>query len=140
MSDFALDSSVALAWCFAGERDVTSQSLLARLLLDGETAEVPALWPIEIANVLAVAERKKRISAAELAEAVALFGALPIHVDEEMARRAMSEILAIARREALTSYDAAYLELAMRLRLPLATRDNALKTAARRVGVRLIDC
>jgi len=140
LSDFALDASAALAWCFANERDGASEALLARMLLDGETAEVPALWPLEIANVLALAERQKRIAPADVAEAVTLFASLPVAVDDEMPRRAMNDILALARRERLSSYDAAYLELAMRRRLPLATRDDELKRAARRAGVRLIAC
>ena len=140
MSDFALDASAALAWCFADEADTASQALLARLLLDRATAEVPAVWPLEIANVLAVAERQKRLTAADLAEAVALYDALEIHVDEDTSRRALGDILALARRERLSSYDAAYLELAMRRRLPLATRDTDLRRAARRAGVELIDC
>lgn len=140
MSDFALDASAALAWCFDGEADAASQKLLERLL-DGAVAEVPALWFLEIANVLAAAERRRAFSAADLAEAVTLYASLPVHVDDaDIARRGFGDILALARGQQLTSYDAAYLDLAMRTGLPLATRDNALKAAARRVGVRLIAC
>jgi predicted nucleic acid-binding protein len=139
MGDLVLDASAALPWCFADETTPASYALLERLA-GGETAEVPAIWALEIANVLAAAERRKKLTAADVAEAVALYAPLSIHVDDETARRAMSEVLILARGERLSSYDAAYLELAMRLRLPLATRDNALKTGARRIGVRLIAC
>lgn len=139
MSELVLDASAALPWCFADEATPASNALLERLA-GGETAEVPAIWALEIANVLAAAERRKKLTAADVAEAVALYAPLSIHVDDETSRRAMSEVLILARGERLSSYDAAYLELAMRLRLPLATRDNALKIAARRIGVRLIAC
>lgn len=137
MSAFVLDASAALAWCFADEVDAASEALLERLA-GGDTAEVPAIWALEIANVLAAAERRRKLTAADVAEAVALYEPLAIHVDEDTFRRSFNEILGLARRERLSSYDAAYLELAMRLGLPLATRDTDLRAAARRTGVALI--
>lgn len=139
MSDFVLDASAALAWCFADEADAASEALLERLA-GGDTAEVPAIWALEIANVLAAAERRHKLTAADVAEAVALYEPLAIHVDEDTSRRSLNEILGLARRTQLSSYDAAYLELAMRLGLPLATRDADLRAAARRAGVALIAC
>ena len=140
MSDFALDASAALAWCFAAEADTKSEALLERML-DGAVAEVPAVWFLEIANVLAVAERRRALSAADVAEAVTLYASLPVHVDDaDISGRGFGDILALAHAQRLSSYDAAYLDVAMRAGLPLATRDNALKAAARRVGVRLIAC
>lgn len=139
MSAFVLDASAALAWCFADEADAASEALLERLA-GGDTAEVPAIWALEIANVLAAAERRRKLTAADVAEAVALYEPLPIHMDEDMSRRSFNEILGLARRERLSSYDAAYLDLAMRLGLPLATRDADLRAAARRSGVPLIAC
>lgn len=139
MSDFVLDASVALAWCFADQASPGSDALLERLGR-GEVAEVPAIWPLELANVLAAAERRRRLSAADIAEAVALFAALDIRIEEDTSRRALNEILGLARREKLSSYDAAYLDLAMRLGLPLATRDAELAAASRRAGVAVFAC
>jgi predicted nucleic acid-binding protein len=100
---------------------------------------VPAIWPIELANVLANAERRGRIAASDIAEFLALIAPLDIQVDAETAARGLREILAVARHEALSAYDAAYLELAMRLGLPLATRDARLADAARHVGVEVAE-
>ena len=133
MSAFVLDCSVAVAWLFDDEATPESDALLDRLKDDG--AFVPALWRLELGNVLARAERRKRISAAQIVAFLALLDRLPIATDPETESRAFREILALARAERLSTYDAAYLELAMRRGLLLATRDSALVHAARRVGV-----
>ena len=133
MSAFVLDCSVAVAWLFDDEATPESDALLDRLKDDG--AFVPALWRLELGNVLARAERRKRISAAQIVAFLALLDRLPIATDPETESRAFREILALARAEHLSTYDAAYLELAMRRGLLLATRDSALVHAARRVGV-----
>ena len=103
--------------------------------LRGETAAVPNLWHVEIANVLALAERRRRITASEIAQFIALLEELEIDVDEETWTRAFSRVLDLAREERLTAYDAAYLELAMRLGIPLASKDGDLCDAAERLGV-----
>ncbi len=103
-----------------------------------ESAVVPGHWALELANILANAERKRRIIAADIAEFVALVNRLDIRVDGATAERGLKEILTLARGESLTSYDAAYLDLAMREGLPLATRDRALARVARGVGVAVI--
>lgn len=136
---FVFDASVALAWCFHDEATAASAALLDRLALD-EIAEVPAIWALEVANILVMAEKRKRLDAAAVAEFVALLETLDIRADDAPAARAFGEILALARREGLSSYDAAYLDLAMRRGLPLATRDAALAKAARRAGVAAIVC
>jgi len=137
VSDLVLDASVALTWCFGDQLTAAGRELLDRV--GAESVTVPAIWPIEIANVLAVAERRGRLAPADISEYVAMLGGLDISVDGETANRGLSDILNLARRERLSSYDATYLELAMRMGLPLATRDAALAAAARRCGVAVID-
>jgi len=131
-----IGASVALAWCFRDEATPRSFAMLDRV--SRESAVVPGHWALELANILANAERKRRIIAADIAEFVALVNRLDIRVDGATAERGLKEILTLARGESLTSYDAAYLDLAMREGLPLATRDRALARVARGVGVAVI--
>ena len=133
MSAFVLDCSITVAWLFDDEATPETDALLDRLK-DG-SALVPGLWHLEIANVLARAERHKRISAAQVAARVNLLGRLPIVTDPETQSRAFGEILALAGTQRLSTYDAAYLELAMRRGMALATLDKALVQAARHVDV-----
>ncbi|HYN37909.1 MAG TPA: type II toxin-antitoxin system VapC family toxin [Rhodospirillales bacterium] len=128
-----LDASMALAWCFADEARDTDVRLLDRLR--GETIDVPALWRLEIANVLALAERRGRITAVDIATFLDLLSALEVNIDVQTSDRAFTEIFGLARSHALTAYDAAYLELAMRLGGALASKDQALCKAAERLGV-----
>jgi predicted nucleic acid-binding protein len=133
---FVLDASVTMAWCFEDESTSTTRAVLSRLSV--EEASVPAIWRIEVANVLAIAERRRRITLADSAAFIAKVENLAIHVDEETSSRAFSRILDLAREERLTAYDAAYLELAMRLGVPLASKDRDLCEAAERVAVTLL--
>ena len=133
MSEFVLDCSIAVAWLFDDEATPETDALLDRLKED--SAHVPGLWHLEIGNVLARAERRKRASGAQIAAHLELLGRLPIVTDTETQPRAFREILALARAQRLTTYDAAYLELAMRRGITLATRDKALVQAACRLGV-----
>ena len=133
MSAFVLDCSIAVAWLFDDEVTPETDALLDRLKDD--SALVPGLWRLEIGNVLARAERHKRVSGAQVAAHLDLLDRLPIVTDTETERRAFREILTLARSERLTTYDAAYLELAMRRSSALATRDNALIQAARHLDV-----
>lgn len=133
MSRFVLDCSVTMAWCFEDETNKYTEAVLDRLS-DGEGL-VPALWSLEMANVLLVGERRKRLNKAQSLRFAMLINDLPIYVDERTAERALGEILSLAREHSLSSYDAAYLELAIREGLPLATQDAALKKAARKCGV-----
>jgi len=110
--------------------------LLERLA--AEAASVPAIWHLEIANVLALSERRQRITPADSAEFIALLETLEIVIDEETASRAFGRVLDLAREERLTAYDAAYLELAMRLGVPLASKDGDLCDAAERLGVSVL--
>lgn len=135
MSDtFVLDCSVAMAWFFAGEATPATDILLDQLNERGQ-AVVAQHWPLEVGNTLLVGERHKRCSAADASHFLGILGALAIETDQETGANAMSITLALARGHGLTLYDAAYLELAMRRKLPLATLDQELRKAARRAGV-----
>lgn len=136
MTGLVLDASVALTWCFKNEATAGADSALERLAT--ETAAVPAIWHLEIANVLAMSERRRRITPASSTEFIALLETLAIDVDEETPSRALGRVLDLARAAQLTAYDAAYLELAMRLGLPLASKDNDLCDAAERLGVSVL--
>jgi predicted nucleic acid-binding protein len=113
-----------MCWCFEEEATTATDRLLDRLLDD--SAAVPALWHLEVANALALAERRGRITVADSAEFIELLDRLAIELDEETMPRAFGQILDLARSQRLTVYDAAYLELSMRLGVPLATKDAAL--------------
>ncbi|SRR5579883_1327951 len=133
---FVLDASIALAWCFTDEATPKTKALLNQL--EKETAFVPELWALEVGNILIAAERRKRISYAKITEFLSLLEQLDIQIDNETAARGFREIAPLAHAEKLTTYDAAYLELAMRLGLPLATKDLQLQKAATRLGVKLL--
>ena len=130
-----LDSSIAIAWCFPDERDDYSQSVLDALVT--EPAFVPSLWHLEVANTLLVGERRKRSTQANTVAWLGFLAGLPITVDEETRGHAFGDITNLGRSQDLSAYDAAYLELAMRRGLPLATLDEKLKSAALAVGVPL---
>lgn len=131
MSRFALDCSMTMAWCFEDEATPYSESVL-EALADGE-AIVPPIWSLEVANVLVVGERKKRLLPAQSLRFVELLQNLPITLDTEA--RPLGEILGLAREQGLSSYDASYLDLAVRTGLPLASLDGGLLEAADRFGV-----
>jgi predicted nucleic acid-binding protein len=125
-----------MAWLFNDEATPKTAVLLNRLAT--QTALVPAWWFIEITNVLAMAERKGRIKPTESDAFIADLSKLGIERDDEAPDRAFTHLLALCRRHRLTSYDAIYLDLAVRRNLPLATLDDALRKAAHKVGVRLL--
>src|SRR5690348_14306127 len=129
---FVLDCSVALAWCFHDEQDPYADAIAARF--PAADIVVPSLWHLEIANVFVVAERRGRSTQADTLTWTGFLSALPIAVDSETVARAWADTLSLARAHDLTAYDAAYLELTLRLGLPLATLDAQLKAAAQAVG------
>jgi predicted nucleic acid-binding protein len=132
-----LDASVAMSWCFPDEQDPFAREVLRTL---GEAdAVVPAIWHLEIANALVVAERRGRVKSADTSRFLNLVQGLGVEVDAQTTVRAFGETLALTRRHGLSAYDAAYLELSMREGLPLATSDEALRQTARKLGVDLID-
>ncbi len=128
-----VDSSVALSWCFADEASAESDRQLDYVRDYG--ALVPGLWFLEVANVLLQAEKRGRISGTDIALRLELISSLPIMVDQNGVGLAWGPVLEMARAEGLTSYDAAYLELAVRRGLALFSRDKALLAAAQRRGV-----
>ncbi|MEE9282197.1 MAG: type II toxin-antitoxin system VapC family toxin [Myxococcota bacterium] len=134
MSSFVLDASTTLAWCFEDETTATAAATLEHLR-DAE-AVVPPLWLLELANGLVVAERRERITRAESTRFLELVGELPIRIDQTSTLPLASSVLVLARDYELSAYDAAYLELALRVGQPLATLDKALRSAADRAGVR----
>ncbi len=131
--NLVLDASVALSWCFEDERDDYAVAVL--LALRHEEAVVPALWTLEVSNGLVMAERRDRTDAAAATRFTQLLQALPIAVDPVERGRGLGPTRRLARTHGLTSYDAAYLELAVRLGVPLATMDRALADAAAEEGV-----
>ena len=130
---FVLDGSVVFAWHFADEQDDYADAVAAAL--PTTPAVVPSLWRLEVANTLVVGERRGRSTEAQAAALLADLSALDIRIDAETDRHAWTETLRLARAHGLTAYDAAYLELAVRLGLPLATLDGKLAAAAQAVGV-----
>jgi predicted nucleic acid-binding protein len=130
---FVLDASIAAAWCLADERDDAADRAFDRLTTD--EAVVPQLWWFEIRNVLIVNERRGRLAVADTTTFLSDLGRLPIRVD---ASPGEPFVLALARKHGLTVYDAAYLELAVRLGAPVASLDRALNAAARSEGMDLV--
>ena len=133
---FVVDCSVALAWCFLDEATPATKKLLDRL--GSESAVVPGWWFVELTNVLVVAERKGRIQPDQIAEFIALVESFDLEVDDEAPGRAFGHLLPLCRAHGLTSYDAIYLDLALRRQVPLATLDEHLRKAAKKLGVKLL--
>jgi predicted nucleic acid-binding protein len=132
VSTLVIDASFAIALVLPDE--AKPSAAMVRCLED-DGAVVPAFWPIEVGNTLVMAERRKRITAAALDRIADKLEALPIVVDERPMPETWRASIALAMRHRLTVYDAAYLELAMRRRLPLATLDSDLRKAAKAEGM-----
>jgi predicted nucleic acid-binding protein len=136
MPALVIDASVTLAWLLADEQPAAAARVLDQIIEDGAVA--PGLWPLEVGNALLMAERRGRLSSRNRTQALQSLAGLPIEIDDETTRRAWRETLALAETHRLTLYGAAYLELAQRRSLPLATLDAALRTAAETAGVPLL--
>lgn len=136
VDDLVLDSSMAVAWSFEDETNDDADRVLAEL--SKKRAVVPLLWFLEVANALLVGERRQRSTQADTAKWTAMLAGLPIRVDDQTNSHAWTTTLGLARHHGLTVYDAAYLELAIRLGLPLATLDAQLRAAAKSAGVALL--
>jgi predicted nucleic acid-binding protein len=136
MNRFVLDCSVTMGWCFEDQANAMTDRVLESL--QEQEALVPSLWVFEVANVLLVAERRKRLKKAESLHFSELLSALPIHIDQTNPQNLQTSILSLGRDHGLSAYDACYLELACRQGLPLATRDTALKKAAKKSGAKLL--
>ena len=131
---FVLDNSVAMRWCFDGITHPYAEEVLARLA-SGEDAIVPVLWLYEASAVLARAQNRNTLAADKASAFLAELQSLNIATDEESAARVFTDVHRLALAHRLTSYDAAYLELAIRRRVPLATLDEDLARASLAAGV-----
>ena len=134
---FVVDNSIVMTWCFKDEADPYADAVL-KSLTEYE-AIVPAIWPLEVVNVLLVAERRKRLHESDSIRFLSLLSQLPIYVERTWPEKMMTQLLALGRDNSLSSYDAAYLELAMRQGLSIATLDSKLLKAAGRVRVPILD-
>jgi len=138
MATFVIDASATLPWCFADEATPATNLLLARLR-SGDEAIVPAHWPLEVANALLIAVRRKRISVEDAQQFLDDLEVLPIQVETADRKSLRKRVFLLAKQSNLTAYDAAYLELAARERLPLATLDRELRETAREASVALAE-
>jgi predicted nucleic acid-binding protein len=132
-SGLVVDASVSGGWFIGDEASPLTDAALSAVVRSGAT--VPVLWSYEMANLLVLAERRGRISRQDVVRVHEALAALPISFDEPSAARGLPSLTRLARDHGLTAYDAAYLELAQRRGSELATRDSALREAARRAGV-----
>lgn len=133
---FVIDTSVVMSWCFKDQASAYADSVLDRL--SAASAVAPSIWPLEVANVLLVAERRKRLSAADSLRFATLLSGLPIFVEHETQEQALKDILSLGRAYGLSSYDASYLALAMRKGVPLATLDKKLRAVSREAEVDIL--
>lgn len=132
-----VDASIAVAWGFEDEATPYTEGVLDRVRSDG--ASVPSIWPLELANAVRTGERRGRIGAAQVLRFADLLGVLRINVDIVSPARALGPILELARENPpLSTYDASYLELALREGLALATLDVLLAEVAARLGIPLV--
>lgn len=136
MMRFVVDTSTTMTWCFSDGMTAATDALLDQLRVTG--AVVPAVWPLEVANALLVAERRRRITENEAIHLAHLLQSLPIALDASGAASVFGTTMTLAHEHQLSSYDASYLELAMRHGLPLASQDARLRAAAMRAGVPLL--
>lgn len=127
---FVLDCSITMAWCFEDESNNYTELVLDSLL-KGYEAKVPPLWRLEVSNVLLLAMRKKRINSLIANNFKNSLSNLPIKIDESASDRVFDTVFELGKELNLTAYDAAYLELALREKLPIATQDTALIKAAK---------
>ena len=130
---FVLDCSITMAWCFDDESNDYTDTILDNF--KKSTAIVPTIWPLEVANVLLLSKKRKRITEIQSANFIDALSALPISVDPSTSTKAMHSIFVIANQSDLTIYDAAYLELAIREEIPLLTLDSKLTQAAKKYHV-----
>ena len=133
---FVVDNSVVMAWCFKDESSDYADGVLDKL--SSATAVVPSIWPLEVVNVLLAAERRKRIRQADSVRFVTLILQLPILLEHDRPEKTMRDLLALGRDTGLSSYDAAYLDLAIRKDCALATLDQRLIEAAATMDVTIL--
>ena len=134
---FVVDASVGFAWVYPSQASDTTDKLLSRIE-SGDKVVVPSLWLLEVTNGLLAAQRRKLLTPSERKKALETLSGLPVTVDEESAMSAFGQTSELASKHGLSVYDATYLETALRRKLPLGSRDEALRKAAKRNGVRLL--
>jgi len=137
LSQFVLDASVVLSWCFPDENAALAQHVAHRFQ-GGDTAIAPSFWPHEVLNALLAGEKRKRISKSLVQSFLDDVAALPIELKQFASGIVFDRIQILSRKYGLTAYDAAYLDLSLAGALPLATLDSDLANACRKAGARLI--
>ncbi len=137
MSRFVLDASVVLTWCFPDEKAALAHRV-ALMFKQGDSAIAPSFWPHEVLNALLVGEKRKRISAALVRSFLGDLATLPVELKHFPSEAVFGRIQALSRQQGLTPYDAAYLNLAQFSGIPLATLDEDLIRACRKVSVALV--
>lgn len=137
MTAFVLDASITLAWSFEDEASSYTESLLNQMQ-NGANASVPPHWPVEVLNVLVLGKKKGRITEEKLQSFLLLLNSLSIQIAPNYDFAQLNRIRTLAEKHKLTAYDAAYLELALRRREPIASLDEDLRKAAKAEGVQLI--
>jgi predicted nucleic acid-binding protein len=133
---FVADASVAIGWVHPAQATGQTAAMLDAIA-DGATLEVPALWPLEVANALLVLVRRRKLVEDERQAGLGWLRGLRLRLDHEMSELAFSRLSELAAAHQLSVYDAAYLELAARRRLVLGCKDGPLRAAARHAGVSL---
>ena len=133
---FVADASVAIAWIHPAQSTRETEAMLDGLG-GGDSLVVPALWPLEVANALTVLRRRRKLTREEVRSAIEIIRELPVIIDHEAAALAFTRLVGLASELEVTVYDASYIELATRRRLPLASNDARMKQAAIRSGVAL---
>ena len=138
MASFVIDASATLPWCFDDEATAYTEELLNRCAA-GEEVMVASVWPLEITNSLLFAQRRGRVTAERVEQSLVQILRFRMHVELFTTQQTVRDVRQLAQAHQLTAYDAAYLALALRDNLPLATPDIELKQAAHAAGVRLIE-
>ncbi|MGE3311303.1 MAG: type II toxin-antitoxin system VapC family toxin [Limisphaerales bacterium] len=134
---FVVDASVAVAWVHPAQATAKTHVLL-RSIESGAMAEAPALWPLEVANALLVLVRRGKLKDSERTIALNFLNGLSVKLDYEMATHAFTVVSKLAADHSLSVYDATYLELCLRKKLPLGCKDGPLREAAEKCGVKVL--
>ena len=137
MTLFVLDASIVLTWCFPDEEGKKAEKISERIAL-GDKPVVPAFWRHEVLNALLVGEKRKRLTSELVRAFIEDLERLPAEIDTPPAGTVFHSTRDLCRKHGLTAYDAAYLELAMRHRIAIATADAALERAARAEGIEIV--
>lgn len=133
---FIADASVAVGWVHPAQATTQTAAMLDAIA-EGATLEVPALWPLEVVNALAVLVRRRKLTERERQTGLGWLRGLRLRVDHDMASLAFSRLSELATTHQLSVYDATYLELAQRRKLMLGCKDGPLRAAAKQSGVSL---